>query len=109
MDREEFIKKQLRKFGCFNELNYDIWKEDYTKSLSEPNIDFDRLDAKIIKDWDSTYNAPSTKWMYEAKKDCIPQECGALKRIHEIQEQAAPPPPEVVARMEALRKKVRAI
>lgn len=111
MNREQFIKKQLKKFGCFTENNIEIWYKDYEQALQEPNIDFERLDMKIIRDWDSTFNAPSTKWLMGAKQDCIPRDdrCDALKNIEQMRENAAPPPPDVIARIEAMRKKMRAV
>lgn len=111
MNREEFIKKQLKKFGCFNDVNSPIWYEDYLKVLQEPNIDYDGLDMKIITDWEGTFNAPDTKWINEVKHNFIPKDerCAALKEIAKMKENAAPPPPEVLARIEAMRKKVRAI
>ena len=107
MDRNEFIFKILNKFGCFNDNNMSIWKEDYEQALQEPNIDYDGLYSKIIKNWDSTFNAPSTKWIIDAKQDCIPRDdrCDALKNIEQMRENAAPPPPDVLARIEAMRKK----
>ena len=111
MDREEFIKKQLQKFGCFHEGNMAIWKNDYELVLQEPDIDYKMLDFKIIKFWDNTFNAPSTKWISEAKQDCIPKDerCQVLKDIEQMKNNTAPPPPDVLARIEAMRKKVRAI
>lgn len=111
MNRDDFIKKQLNKFGCFNVSNMAIWKADYEEALQEPNIDFDRLDKKIIKDWDSTFNAPSTKWLIGAKQDCIPKDerCDALKNIEQLRKNVSAPPPEVVAKIEAMKKKMRIV
>lgn len=108
MNREEFIKKQLKKYGCFNDVNTPIWKEDYEKVLQEPNIDYDKLDLKIIYEWDGTFNAPDTKWIRIAKVDCIPKDdrCETLKRIDEIKSNSAPPPPEVTERIKALKEKM---
>lgn len=109
MNKDEFIKKQLAKFGCFTDNNVNIWYDDYEKVLQEPNINYDRLDEKIINEWDSTFTAPSTKWIREAKQDCIPRDerCQAVKDIQKMREEAAPPPPDVLAKIEAMRKKMR--
>lgn len=112
MNRDEFIRKQLLKFGCFNEVNTPIWQRDYESVLKEPNIDFDGLDMKILTDWDSTFNAPSTKWLKEAKRDFIQRDdrCEALVHIENIRNgESVPPPPDVLARIEAMRKKMRAV
>lgn len=111
MNRDEFIKKQLKKFGCFTDNNVNIWYNDYEMVLQEPNIDYYRLDLKIIQDWDSTFNAPSTKWIMGAKQDCIPKEerCEALINIEQMRENTSPPTADVRARVEAIRKKLRAV
>lgn len=111
MNRDDFIIKQLNKFGCFNDNNMAIWKADYEKVLQEPNINYEKLDDKIVFTWDNTFEAPSTPWIMGAKQDCIPKEerCEALINIEQMRENTSPPTADVRARVEAIRKKLRAV
>lgn len=110
MNRDEFITKQIKKFGCFNANNMEIWMKDYQSVLTEPYIDFERLDMKIIRDWDSTFNAPSTKWLKLHIQDCLKEEakklCPALVETRTMKEQAEPPSEDCRQRVAEIKQKL---
>lgn len=112
MDRNEFIKKQLMKFGCFNEINSSIWQKDYEEVLQEPNINYVVLDRTIIHEWSDTFKAPAPDWVEAKKKDCLIKEqadtrCQALKDIHEMREQSANMSDSEIARIDEIRARMR--
>lgn len=96
MNQDEFITKQIKKFGCFNANNMEIWINDYKSVLSEPYIDYAKLDRKIITEWDNTFNAPSTKWINEQKHNCffenVKDKDPEVIKAKEILKTSSPPP-----------------
>lgn len=98
MNRDEFITKQIKKFGCFNANNMEIWMKDYQSVLTEPYIDYVKLDRKIITEWNNTFNAPPTKWINEQKHNCfyenVKNKDQAVINAQEILKTSSPPPEE---------------
>lgn len=109
MNRNDFLLWLLNKFGCFNENNIVIWRKDYELVLSEPNIDYDGLYNKIVREWSDTFRAPSTQWINDTKRDFIPKDttCEALKEVRQMREESASQTPEQVAQIDAIRERMR--
>lgn len=111
MDRNEFLSRIFKMFSNFNDSNVEFWKPAYEEVLTEPNIDYEKLFKLMVTNWEQTYSAPAPKHFKGWKQDCIPKDdrCDALKNIEQMRENAAPPSPDVLARIEAMRKKMRAV
>lgn len=110
MNKKEFIDKQMRKFNSVTERNATIWVEDYSKTLANPYIDYDKLDDKIREDYDDSFKLPSTKWLKLHIQDCLKEEgkklCPALVETRTMKEQAEPPSEDCRQRVAEIKQKL---
>ena len=109
MDRTEFLEKFFKMYpSSFTETNVSVWWSVYEKILPA-SIDFDRLFNDLIMNWHTMGTAPSPHWFREnhmvssAKQD---NKCAALLHAEEIKKDCVPPPPELKAKMAALKEKM---
>lgn len=115
MNKNEFITRLVMKYQNITDDNMSIWEEDYSLMLEEPDINYDKLYHIVLTEWDNSYNAPSTKWIYENKKRCIPKkqaiyndnEYNPLSEISKMIQSAGPPSEETIKKAEEIKKRVK--
>ena len=109
MDKNTFLEKLFRMYPViFNEFNIPDWYDAYSDVLSVSGIDYDHLFRVMLLNWDDMRTAPSPKWFRQNHTASIKQDdrCEALKHIEEIKKDCVPPPPELKAKMAALKEKM---
>lgn len=110
MNKKEFIDKQMRKFNSVTAKNVDIWVADYNKILSNPYIDYDKLDDMICSQYMESFQVPSTGLLKKYIPDCLKEEGKhldpALVETRTMKEQAEPPSEECRQRVAEIKQKL---
>ena len=109
MDKNGFLQRLFAMFPMnFNENNIQYWIEAYEAAFGNSRINYDKLFHFMIAEHNNMSSAPSPKWFKDNKSSAIEQDdrCEALKHIEEIKKDCVPPPPELKAKMAALKEKM---
>lgn len=106
MNQDDFINRIIQKFKNIDCDNIEIWTEDYRAVLQEKTINYDKLYELLLREWGSSYYAPTTQWLIEHKKKCMPLPKNGDDVYRLPTSNVGPPSEDVLKKVNEIRKKV---
>lgn len=116
MDKSEFITYLITLYGGFmDDKKQDLWIKDCSDVL-EDYIDFTKFRFHFLHEFDSRTinNIPSPQWLYRESRQFAKEKISSIEKTQQYLEKrkmekelAIPCPPEIKAKIEALKEKLK--